>query len=313
MAGEAEACLLEIQQMMFIIFFSQVVQNQRRQERTQRRRRLRRIVRNRRVLGLNAAALAAAIAIADGGGPVERLVWTKERSSQWWEHLVLETYSNFEFYRRFRMRKDTFQFLVNDLQHRLYRRDTWLRHAIPVPQRLAIAIYWLASGDLLRTVADLFGVSEGSVCNIVLDVCQAVVDVLLPRYLTFPSGERLRETVQGYREKWGFPQCGGAVDGSHIPIEAPSEGRTDYYNRKGFYSIILQGVADHMYRFTDINVGWPGSVHDARVLRNSEVFQRAERGTLLPQELAREIDGTNIPVKLLGDATYPHLNWLLKA
>ncbi|CAH1233173.1 Hypp622 [Branchiostoma lanceolatum] len=111
MAGEAEACLLEIQQMMFIIFFSQVVQNQRRQERTQRRRRLRRIVRNRRVLGLNAAALAAAIAIADGGGPVERLVWTKERSSQWWEHLVLETYSNFEFYRRFRMRKDTFQFL----------------------------------------------------------------------------------------------------------------------------------------------------------------------------------------------------------
>ncbi|XP_035692548.1 protein ANTAGONIST OF LIKE HETEROCHROMATIN PROTEIN 1-like [Branchiostoma floridae] len=294
MAGEAEAIML--QQVFFLLL---MIFNQRRQ-RMQRRRRLRRFVRDRRVLGLNPAALAAAIVIAQGGPQIYRSVWTRERSHHWFQHIVLETYTDIDFYRRFRMRKAIFRFIVTDLQHVLHRSDTRLRAAIPVPQRIAIALYWLASGDLLRTVADLFGVSAASVCHVVHDVCQAIVDVLLPRYLTFPSGERLRETVQGYGEKWGFPQCAGAVDGSHIAIKAPVDGRTDFFNRKGYYSIILQGVVDHL--FTDINVGWPGSVHDARVLRNSSIFERAERGTC-----------TNIPAVILGDAAYPHLPWLMKA
>ncbi|KAG5848651.1 hypothetical protein ANANG_G00101030 [Anguilla anguilla] len=35
-------------------------------------------------------------------------------------------------------------------------------------------------------------------------------------------------------------------------------------------------------RFTNINVGWPGSVHDARVLQNSTLFELAESGNLFP-------------------------------
>ena len=58
-------------------------------------------------------------------------------------------------------------------------------------------------------------------------------------------------------------QCVGAIDGSHIPIAGTAMNHTDYYNRKGWYSVILQGVVDHSYRFLDINVGWPGSVRDA--------------------------------------------------
>ena len=35
---------------------------------------------------------------------------------------------------------------------------------------------------------------------------------------------------------------------------------------------------DHQCKFMDMYIGWPGSVHDARVLVNSNVFTKAEAG-----------------------------------
>ena len=36
--------------------------------------------------------------------------------------------------------------------------------------------------------------------------------------ISFPSGENLLSVIQGYDEEWGFPMCGGAIDGTQIPI-----------------------------------------------------------------------------------------------
>lgn len=54
-----------------------------------------------------------------------------------------------------------------------------------------------------------------------------------------------------------FPQCFGAIDGSHIPITTLRDNPLDYYNRKGTHSIILQALVD--YKFMNIYVGWPGT------------------------------------------------------
>ena len=56
---------------------------------------------------------------------------------------------------------------------------------------------------------------------------------------------------------------------------------TDYYNCKGWYSVLVQAVVDHNYLFRDLCIGWPGSVHDARVLANSSVFRKVTSGELL--------------------------------
>ena len=49
---------------------------------------------------------------------------------------------------------------------------------------------------------------------------------------------------------------------SHIPISMPVMNHADYYNRKGFYSVIVQAVVDYRCRFMNVYTGWPGSVRD---------------------------------------------------
>ena len=51
------------------------------------------------------------------------------------------------------------------------------------------------------------------------------------------------------------------------------------FNRKGFHSMQLQVVCDNEMKFTDVYCGWPGAVHDARILRNSPLFHDAEART----------------------------------
>ena len=142
------------------------------------------------------------------------------------------------------------------------------------------------------------------------DVCRAIVKVL-QKYVKFPSGEGIAEVVSGFKNRYGFLQCIGAVDGTHIPILVPVECAKDYYNRKGFHSIIMQAVADHRYCFADIYIGWPGSVHDARVFKSSELYAKEQNGTLFPST-HRTINGIEVPLVILGDPAYPLLPWLMK-
>lgn len=87
------------------------------------------------------------------------------------------------------------------------------------------------------------------------------------------------------------------VDGTHIPIRMPSERGIDYYNRKDFYSVVLQAVCREDLRFTDVFCGYLGKVHDARIFRHSPLY--TEGPTLCG-------DG-----HILGDSAYPNISWCL--
>ena len=47
-----------------------------------------------------------------------------------------------------------------------------------------------------------------------------------------------------------------------------------YSSHRDIY-LLPQRVCDNNMVFTDVLAGWPGSVHDSRVLRNSELFHTA--------------------------------------
>ena len=201
----------------------------------------------------------------------ERTVWTVTRSSQWWEDVVCGSFSSEQWLENFRMSRSTFQYLCGELRSMIEREDTRLRKAVPTDKRIALTLWFFATGADYRTIAHLFGMSKSTVSLVVKDVSSAILK-LLPRYIRFPTGDALREVVDGFKREYGFPQCAGAVDGTHIPIVSPTECPADYYNRKGWHSIILQGSVDNKGCFIDIYVGWPGRVHDVRVFANSALY-----------------------------------------
>ena len=130
-------------------------------------------------------------------------------------------------------------------------------------------------------------------------------------YIKIPTGPPAIDIVRGFERRWNFPQCFGAIDGSHKPIVAPTNSPTDYYNCKEFYSIVLQALVDHQYRFLNIYIGLPRSVHDALILSNSEVYHKGESGMLVPSHI-RTFGRVPVPVVILGDPAYPLLPWLMK-
>ena len=99
-----------------------------------------------------------------------------------------------------------------------------MRAAIPVEKRVPITLWRLGTNVEYRTISHLFSVGVSTACIIVHDVCKAIVDVL-----QIPTGNQAMEIVRGFKVTWDFPQCFGAVDGSHIPIIPPEDSTTDYY------------------------------------------------------------------------------------
>ena len=153
--------------------------------------------------------------------------------------------------------------------------------------------------ECFRSMADRFGVSKGSFHASVKRTSSALVQDTMAQVIQWPRGDaKLRETTIGYSQVSEFQGVIGAIDGSHIPIKAPSKHAPAYYNRKQFHSLVLLACCDANNCFTYAWTGNPGSTHDATVLRTSDLFQQAEN-LIQPG------------FYLLGDSAFPLTRWLI--
>ena len=179
----------------------------------------------------------------------------RPRSQDWWERASTGVFGGDHWWREnLRMNRATFQILCNELRPHIERKSTKFRRAVPLEARVAITLWRLGTNAEYRTIAELFGVGRSTACEIVLETCEAITLHLLAKYVHFPQGESLRDIIAGFKHKWGFPQTVGAIDGTHIPIVKPQESGADYYNRKGYYSILMQAVVDFRCLFLDIYI-----------------------------------------------------------
>lgn len=213
----------------------------------------------------------------------------------------------------FRFSRETFEFIVQLVRASMEKRNTRFRAAIPIEKRIAVALWWLASGNSFRTAASTFGIGKSTAIQITHEFDDSLCE-LYGDWIVFPESEQdTAQAIKSFSEETTIPvpQILAAVDGCHIPIKAPCRNKESYFNRKHFYSMNLQDIVGGDGCLLDVAVGFPGSIHDARVLRMSGFFGQVQRNEILQRPI-RNIGRVQVGPIIVGDSAYPGLPWLIK-
>ena len=243
-------------------------------------------------------------------------LWRKPgRTEEWWENMYTGKLPDDEWKKNFRMTRAVFMGLADELRDYLEPRDDCPRagDVLSVEKQLAMTLYFLKDQGSLRMTANTFGVAVCTLSVVLRKVCALITRELGPRYISLPTTEeemdQLRKSME---DKFGFPQAFASIDGTHIPIKQPTENAHDFFSYKMKYTINVQGVCDCRGVFIDVDVRWPGSLHDARVFSQSRI-NKMLREENLPMMYKRLLPGDDkVPVCLLGDPTYPLLPYCMK-
>lgn len=120
---------------------------------------------------------------------------------------------------------------------------------------------------------DKFDISGVALYDVINKVSDFLGD-LATYVIKWSTHEEAAITKEYYRQKYNLPGIVAVLDGTHIKIDRPPVQQDSYYNRHDFFSLQMQVVSDHKYKILDFHLGFPGSVHDARVFKNSPLYEK---------------------------------------
>ncbi|XP_039309070.1 putative nuclease HARBI1 [Solenopsis invicta] len=131
--------------------------------------------------------------------------------------------------------------------------------------------------DSYRSVCNQFNVGRATALRAVRRITHGLF--LKPStFIKWPTGDLAVKIMRGFKESSSFPKTVGAIDGTHIRIDAPKENSL---------------VCDHRMLITHCYARHPGSVYDQRVFRQSEVANYLNDEEKFPADS-----------HILGDAAY---------
>nr|CAI5832173.1 unnamed protein product [Callosobruchus analis] len=156
---------------------------------------------------------------------------------------TVHNYNAEEFQSDFRVTRETFNVLKDKLSPYLKRAEASTgKFQVPVEHQLLSVLWLLATPYSYRSVGSRFDMAKSTLFN------------------CFTRNIR------------NLPGVVGALDGTYVPIKAPHENPEVYVNRKCFHGITLQCISAPNLKFLDCFTGYPSSVSDNRIFRNSDIL-----------------------------------------
>ncbi|KAM3866119.1 putative nuclease HARBI1 [Diretmus argenteus] len=188
------------------------------------------------------------------------------------------------------------EFLASLLRPQL-EHTTKRSHALTVEEQLLIALRFYASGSFYQVIGDGMRVQKSAVGFVIHTVSSALAS-LVNQFVKFPTDqEKIKQVKLKFYDIARMTNTIAVLDCTHVHIQGPREREWEYVNRKGRHSINVQLMGNADLIITNCVVKWPGSVHDARILRESHIFRNFQENPP---------DGI-----ILGDSAYPLLPWLM--
>ncbi|XP_058820952.1 putative nuclease HARBI1 [Topomyia yanbarensis] len=146
-------------------------------------------------------------------------------------------------------------------------------------------------------VGEDLGVHQTTICKTIWVVARKIAGRAHEWIKFLQNKEEFQKEKTIWRKKYNFSSAIGAIDCTHVAIKRPNEYKDEYVNRKGITTFNVQATCNGAEMFTSVDCRWIGSVHDARIWRNSEI-----------QSI---LQGNQAGAILLGDEAYPLTLWLM--
>lgn len=210
-----------------------------------------------------------------------------------WFRCNVGSYTENQFKEAFRMSTACFKLIL----------DRYISELIPLQinndnrVEFSLTLYFVTRPITYRDAARLFGLPSTNAYRMINKVLKIFNEVLVYSFCKLPEIEEMNQISELYLQKSSLEGTILAIDGTHVPIDAPKICPERYINRKGWHSVNFQCVVDANCVFRNIFGVFPGSCHDAYVFRRSSFRSYVEFN--IPD-----------PYYVIGDAAYPIMNHL---
>ena len=178
-------------------------------------------------------------------------------------------------YRNFTRMEPVFFYLIEErITPHLRKSTTNFRKPLEVGLKLAVTLRHLSTGETYTSLQYHWRVGRTTICKFVPKVCKAILAEFQQEYLICPTeSEDWRVIEQKFRNRWNVPHAVGTLDGKHIAIKKPKKSGSEYFNYKGYFSLVLLVLVDAEYKFLWV-------ISDAQIFNRSKLRSRIENRTM---------------------------------
>ena len=174
-----------------------------------------------------------------------------------------------------------FKELIELIEPSITKETTNMRLPIAPDEKLPVTLRLLATGESYESLWYQFRIHRTTIGRFVPLVCQAIYSCLKEKYLKIPRTEEEWKSIADKTfDWWQIGNAAGAMDEKHISLFHPKDSGSEYYNYKGFCSLVMLALVDYDYKFMFIDVGCQGRISDGGVYKNSSLSNAIENNLL---------------------------------